>query len=373
MKNAAMMQVAPSLGYGGLERVVSTLSVALTTRGWSVSVHSPGGVPFEEYLLAHGVPTFRFPAPRPRLDTLLRAAVPLSRDIRRLRPVVIHAHNPAATAATRLATYLAGRPTTPIVSTYHGVSDERLGSAARVLRHTASIIVGCGPGATDELASAGIPIDRVRTVPNGVERSAQVDTGRIRRDLEVGESPLVVSVGRYSEQKNHELALHAFAHVRGEQSNARLVLVGEGPLQHRLGALADELGVAESVVITGPRPDAPAIIAAADVFLLTSNWEAFPLVLLEAMSRGRAVVATRVRGTRDLVDDGVTGLLVEPGSARAVGAAITAVLSNPELGARLGAAASRRVGHEFSVDAMTRQYASIYEQVIGSTYAEDGR
>jgi glycosyltransferase involved in cell wall biosynthesis len=360
----SIMQVAPSLDVGGLERVVSNLSIELVHRGWDVSVHSPGGEPFEGFLEDHDVPTQRIPAPLPRLDSQFAAARVLSRQIRRRRPAVIHAHNPAAAAAARLATWLARLPETPIVATYHGLSDGRLRRAAMILRAAATVTVGCGENASAEIVRAGVSADRVATVVNGIDPPSGDDACRIRSEFGVETAPLVVNVGRYAEQKNQQLLVRAFSSVVQTLPSAKLLVVGTGPAEPELRRLVHALGLGESVVITGRRDDAPAIIAAADVFVLPSLFEGLPLALLEAMSSGRAIVATRVRGVEGLVEPDVTGRLVPSGSADGLAEAVLHLLRDGSERDRLGRAAAEAVRSGFSVSAMTTAYESVYRAVL---------
>jgi glycosyltransferase involved in cell wall biosynthesis len=199
------------------------------------------------------------------------------------------------------------------------------------------------------------------TIPNAVSPApAPADRAALQRELGAPtESPLLVAVGRLVAQKNHALAIEALPAVPG----AVLVLVGDGELRARLHRSAVERGVADRVVFAGTRRDARAIMGAADVVVLPSRWEGLPLVALEAVAAGRPLVATAVRGIRELFRDGESALLVADADARALAAAIRSVLADPELAACLSRG-GRAVATACSEDRMIRDYLELYEELV---------
>jgi glycosyltransferase involved in cell wall biosynthesis len=138
-------------------------------------------------------------------------------------------------------------------------------------------------------------------------------------------------------------------------------VLGDGPLRTELQRLAERLGTADRVRLVGARTDARAVLGAADVVIHPSDWEGLPLVVVEAMSAARPVVATAVPGTRELLRDGVDGLLVPSGDAAALGRALGVVLDDPGLACRLGAAAADRALNEFSETAMIVAYRRVWQ------------
>jgi glycosyltransferase involved in cell wall biosynthesis len=175
--------------------------------------------------------------------------------------------------------------------------------------------------------------------------------------------PLLVAVGRLIEQKDHATLVRAFARVRERHPDAVLALLGSGPLEVQTRSLATQLGVADALVMPG-RVEIRDWLARADVFVHTSRWEGFGLALLEAMLASLPVVATRVSAVPEVVVDGATGVLVEPGDDAAVARGLTGLLDDPARARELGAAGLRRAREEFSVDRMAERTLAVYEAAL---------
>jgi glycosyltransferase involved in cell wall biosynthesis len=347
-----VMQVIQELTYGGAERIVATLSRRLEETGAHVSIASAGGaVP-----ALPNVSVAPLPLIERRIDRVAAAALALRRALRRERPEIIHAHNPGMGLITAAAT-ARGR-TVPAFVTVHGVPEEDYPSAARVLRLAGLPVIGCGPGVTAALEEHGVRV--LATVVNGVAPAGHgVDASLLRESL--GLAPglrLVVAVGRLVPQKNHALALRAVAAV----PEAALVVVGDGALRGELETLMTASGLDERVRFAGARDDARQLISAADAFLLSSNWEGLPLVALEALAAGTPLVATAVRGVRELVQDGRTALLAPPNDADALAAALRRALTEGPLTDELHAN-GLRLAERYSEARMCDRYLALYRSV----------
>ena len=157
--------------------------------------------------------------------------------------------------------------------------------------------------------------------------------------------------------------------IAAEFPDVDFLVVGEGEERAALEALARRLGLGARVVFTGLRHDVPRLLAAVDVLALTSLYEGFPNVLLEAMATGAVAVATDVGGCRELVTSGETGLLVPPRAPAAVAAAVGRVLRDPALARRLATAARQRVEGAFSIDVMARRTMDAYLRRLDATRA----
>jgi len=254
-----------------------------------------------------------------------------------------------------VATRRGRRP--PGLVTVHGVPEGDYAASARVLRAAGLRVVGCGVGVTAALVEHGVRV--TATVMNGVAPPpAPADRRRLLSEWDLpSDARLVVTVGRLQPQKRQELAIAALA----ELPEVTLAVLGEGPERERLAALAAQLGVADRVRLVGTRPDARAILGAADVVLTTSDWEGLPLVLLEAMMSGTPIVATAVRGVRELLRHDVDAVLCPPGDVSAIADGLATVLADPSLGARLAgraADASARYTERVMVDSYLRLYES---------------
>jgi glycosyltransferase involved in cell wall biosynthesis len=353
-----IVMVIPSLhSPGGLERVSTTLAVELARRGHRVVVcwSKHGG--FADVLAAGGVELVRIRRPRPLPHRLLPAAWDLSRVIARERPDVVHAHNPAPGLAAAIARILARRRSTALVTSFHGVHPEYARFSSLALR-PADLVVAVGESSARSLA---LPDGKVVTIVNAIVEEQVAPRAVIRRELGAEDGELVVTVGRYVPLKNQALLLDAVARLAPSRPRLHAAVVGDGELEEELRAQAERLGIADRVTVTGNRDDAVAVIAAADVFALTSDREGLPLTVLEAMTYGCPVVATNVGSVPDAIEDGVTGLLVPPRDLDALTAALERLLDDRALAERLGAAAHETVASRFSVERMVEETLRAYE------------
>lgn len=348
-----ILHVIQKLDPGGAERVLLALVIGSQAAGHEVAVAAAPGS------FASGVDAelFSVPIVRRRLWRIPLAARAVDRARRAFRPDLVHAHNPVMAAAASLATRRGRRATA--LATLQGVPDEDYARAARLLRLAGLPVVACGPGVAAALAEHGLAaratiVNSVPAAPDPADRAVLAREWGLRDG-----QPLIVAVGRLARQKNHALAIKALAAV----PDATLAIVGDGPLRARLDRLAEEAGVRERVVFSGVRSDARAVIGAADVLVLPSHWEGLPLVGLEALAAGTPLVATAVRGVRELVTDGESALLVPPDDAAALAHALQRVLGDRELADRLREN-GRKIAAEHSEEAMVARYLELYEELV---------
>lgn len=365
-----VVQLIPTLKTGGLEHVSTTLAAALAPLVERVVVCTAGGPAYEGRLREAGIETLQVSRPNPpTLRRIARTAWELAPVLRRERPHVVHAHNPAAALAAALARRLARARGVALVATYHGVAPARLRLARRVFAAGTDVVVGIGPAATAALREAGLAAERSATVFNAVEVVATRAPDAVRAEFGLGSAELVVAVGRYVPEKNHALLLDALALLAPRRPSLRALVVGFGRLEADLRARISELGLEDVVTLTGAREDAVDLAGAADVFVLSSAQEALGLALIEAMTLERPVVATRVGGIVDLVDDGRTGILVPPGDAQALAAAIERLLDDRGLSGRLAAAAAADARERFAVSTMVAGYLDVYRRAVARRLA----
>jgi len=290
--------------------------------------------------------------------------------IRRERIDVVQTHLAGADFQGGLAARLTGRPA---VSVLHSVADDRAGyrRSRRVLadfatRHLADGIVAVSEVAKQShVSKLGVPEDRVTVLPN-VPVAAYLlredfDPVRKREELGVGDAPLVTVASRLERPKDHETFLQALPAVVDQHPALRALLLGDGPLRQELQALATELGLDEHVRFMGARLDAVEIVAASDVLCHPTLYEGFGLALAEAMAVGVPVVATRVDGVVDLVEESRTGLLVPPQDPVALAAALSRLLADAEQRRALGMEAQRAIRARYDpqtwVSSVERVYA----------------
>lgn len=303
----------------------------------------------------------------------LTALVRLTRLFLRERPDVVHTHSSKAGILGRVAARIARVPL--VVHTVHGwgftlgqsrPAFETYVALERICARLCDILVVVAEPDRKEGLRRGIGRpEQYRTVRSGIEiapfRDATDDPAEVRASLGIPKTAFVVgSVLRLSPQKAPLDLLEAFARAFVDRADARLVLVGDGPLRAEVEARAAALGVADRVVLTGLRRDVPRLLRAFDVFALSSRWEGLPRVFPQAMAAGLPIVATRVAGAADAIVDGVTGLLVEPGDIEALSRALLAVSQDDARRRQMGAAGLSRV-EEFSAERMVRGLEAIYE------------
>ncbi len=220
-------------------------------------------------------------------------------------------------------------------------------------------IVANSEAGAARLRSEGIPAARISVVRNGLDVDAFVPSSspRARRRI--------VTVARLRPEKAHEVLFAAVARMRDAWPDVRLQVVGDGPRDAQLRALAAQSGILDHVEFMGHRDDIAAILTHADVFVLPSRIEASPNAALEAMAAGLPVVASRVGGIPEAITDGVTGLLVPPDSPDALAGALFRLFDDPTYADALGRAARKHVETQYSFDRMVSAFEHLYLAELG--------
>ena len=352
------MKLALVLGTstGGTGRHVKMLAVGCAARGVRVEVFGPAQTD-RDFAFGAPAPGIGFTpaeiADRPRLPGDLQAIGRLRRLFRAWRPDVVHAHGLRAGALTAIAVAFArtapGR--TPLVVTVHnappagGVTGAIYRLLERIVARNADSVLCVSADLEDRMRAAGArrvghAVVPAAAVPPTGGVSAETRSAALRAEFgaEPGQA-IVLAVGRLAAQKGFGFLLDAAARWRDLEPEPLLVIAGDGPLAASLQAKAASLGL--MVRFAGRRDDVPALLAAADVFVLPSVWEGQALILQEALRAAVPIVATRVGGTPGLAGD-AAAILVPAGDAQRLAEAVRAVLGDPALAARLREAAAAR-------------------------------
>lgn len=304
------------------------------------------------------------------------ATLRLARTILRYRPHIVHARNwnawPDAAAACAITGI--GR----LVWSIHGwTTDQRMtrmrALACRQLARSTHQLCGvCLDAAARFADEAGVPLRRFEIVYNGVDArrfTPRTDRAALRATLGLPPETFVIgTVGRFDPMKRYDLLIEAVARLREEDRSGsmpavQLVFAGDGPEETRLRETAARLGVERDVRFLGRRSDVPAVLAALDLFTLTSRGEGMSNAILEAMACGLPVVATRVGGNAEIVMDGETGLLIESANVEQLVAALRRLIGQPGVRAAMGAAGRQRVESAFTMQRMAEAYTSMYDRV----------
>jgi glycosyltransferase involved in cell wall biosynthesis len=209
--------------------------------------------------------------------------------------------------------------------------------------------------AAEQLITQGIPEARIDIIPNGIDLSMFPLRPNVARPRKIA------MVACLREEKRIDVLIAAAARILAHFPDAEFQIVGDGPCREQLVAQAVAAGVLPQVRFMGHRDDVPAILSASDVFVLPSQSEASPNVIIEAMAAGLPVVASRVGGIPELVADGVTGRLVAPADPDALAAALVDLLAHPDRGAAYGRAGRACVERRYSFDRMVMQFETLYQ------------
>ncbi|MCI0555204.1 MAG: glycosyltransferase family 4 protein [Anaerolineae bacterium] len=211
----------------------------------------------------------------------------------------------------------------------------------------------------------GVWENRITVIPNGVKPldTSLVNRVVVRKDLGLNESDIfLLSIGRLTYQKGHEFLVQAMSEVVNHFPNAKAGICGDGPLHSQLEKQILQAGLSNHVRLLGAWEDVSPLLASTEIFILPSRWEGLSRALMEAMAAGLPVIAAQVDGIRDLITDGVNGLLVPSEDAGRLGNSILQLIEDAEMRKRLAAAGQAHVLQTHSVDDMCKKY---YDLMLG--------
>ncbi len=309
----------------------------------------------------------------------IKALWHLYRILRAKRPQIVHTHTTKAGFLGRLAARLAGVPV--IVHTYHGhvlhgyYSPPKnwllLRMEQRLARMTDRLVAVSPLVKEDLLAYRVAPPEKISVIPLGFDLKPFFQCRSLRGEFvkELGLTPeirLVGILGRIFPIKNHRLFLESAAQVAKQEPNVQFVIVGDGILRSEMEKYARDLGIHQRVVFTGWRRDLPRIYADLDVLVVSSNNEGTPVSAIEAMASGCPVVATRVGGLPDVVQNGETGYLVPAKQPQALAAAILELVRHSETAEQMGRSAQLSVRERFSIHRLVSDTESLYWELLAN-------
>lgn len=385
-----LLKFLTAFGIGGTERQVVNLLRMLDRSRFTPSFgclklwgH------FLEDIEQQGIPIAEYPIRKLYMPGTFGQQLKLARDMRRDGIQVVHSYNFYANVFAVPAARLAGVPVViaSIRDTGLGITPAKQRLHNLVCRLADCVLVNA-EAVRQWLIGLGHRADKIAVIHNGLDPAAFAQPRpdpALRRELGVpANAPLVIVLARLVPSKGIECFIEAAAAVRSRSPETRFLIVGglyasdgEGAMEREssymesLQRLAARLGVGDRVIFTGFRSDIPELLSHATVSVLPSlSGEGLPNALMESMAAGVPVVATRVGGSAEVVgEDGAAGLMVPPGDPRALGAAMLAVLDDPELAQRLGRTARLRMQQGFSLEHMVRRteelYADLLERALG--------
>lgn len=368
--NRRVLRLITRLNVGGPARQALLLTRELTQE--FPTVLAAGSPSREEGELGDPlVPVRRVPLVRPlRPDLDLHAMGAVWRLMTENRPAIVHTHMAKAGSVGRLAALTAPcRPRT--VHTFHGhvlegyftrAAQRTFVEIERQLARRTDVLVAVSPEIRDALLDLGVGRpSQYQVIPLGLDLSAFLaisePSGSLRGALGIGRDvPLVGAFGRLVPIKSLQTLLEAISQLPG----VHLALVGDGESRPALEARTRVLGLADRVHFTGWSEDVPAAMSDVDVVALTSRNEGTPVALIEAGAAGRPVVATRVGGVAQVVEDGVTGLLAAPDRPDEVASLLSRLLLDGAARGRMGAAGRQRVRSRFGHERLVADVRDLY-------------
>jgi glycosyltransferase involved in cell wall biosynthesis len=306
-----------------------------------------------------------------------REVIPtLRRLIREKQIALLHAHLYHANLYGRLAAWREGIPA--IASVHNTYSDRRKWHrhlANRLLaRCSFRVTVGSAEVERDVLGYDHVDPDRLVRLPNCIDLdrvSTSLTVAQAKARLGFAATDLVIgAVGRMEEQKGHRYLLAAFAALRKmpelSVARTRLLIVGDGRQRAQTEELAANLGITEVCRFPGSIKDLSEVYRAIDIFVMSSMWEGLSLAMLEAMAAGLPVISTKVGGAHDVLGDNLRGILVPEGDAEALAEALRDLIMDPKKQHHLADSGRNHVRKHYSVAAMTRELAALYEAAVES-------
>ncbi len=363
-------------GAGGSGVVGTELGLALARLGHSVHFVADR-VPFrlselsQPNVFYHQVDSMTYPLFDAPLTTLSEASK-LAEVIEEYGVEIVHAHYavPHATAAILARDMVRSKPPV-VVTTLHGTDVTLVGLDRAYLRTTqysiehSDLVTAVSLYLADYTRSEmGVGRD-IRVIPNAVdnERFQPRSSPQLRLSYAHPDEKLLVHVSNFRPVKRIPDVIRIFARV-SERLGARLLMIGDGPDRHQAFELAQSLGVNGRVSFLGSFPRIEELLSVCDLFLLPSVQESFGLAALEAMASGVPVVASRIGGIPEVVEDGVTGFLCPATDTEAMAGAALKLLENPELHRRFARAARERAMTVFGEEVVTPRYLSAYEDAL---------
>ena len=382
-----ILRVIARLNMGGPALHVAYLTAGLRDRGYDTTLVAGSLARGEDSMAfvadARGVDVVRIDELGREISPLrdLVATVRLALLIRRERPDILHTHTAKAGTVGRAAAVLAGRHAPPIVvHTFHGhvlrgyfgpLRTRFFRLLERWLARRTTALIAVSPQVRDDLVALGVaPADRFVVIRLGIEldeRVAGEQNGRAESRRYLGIEPerfAVGWIGRMTAVKRTDDILVAFKRLRDEGVDAVLCLVGDGPDRPHLERRAHELGVIRDTLFLGYQEDVAPFYAAFDALVLPSSNEGTPVSAIEALAAGRPVVATRVGGVPDVVQEGEDGFLVEPGATDELADRLAELAGDSELRERMGRAGRERVLPRYAVERLVDDVDRLYRSLL---------
>jgi L-malate glycosyltransferase len=299
-----------------------------------------------------------------RSEADLASALQLRKLVTRFQPEVVHAHD-ARTLGLAAVTWAMGARSCIIAARRVAFPLRRNPLTAIKYRSFARRIIAVSQYVRDLLVASGVEERRVDVVYDGIDLTRVSQRSDSRRQLGVEEEACLIGcVGQFVAEKGHEFLIRAFAHIRQIVPRAILVLIGDGELKSQYRMLVQQLDLERNVLFHGFVPDLGSVLPALDLFVFPSLHEGLGSSLLAAMACEVPICASRTGGIPEIIQDGVTGYLFNPGDVAATAQSVLEALESPQQSCELAKAAAKTVAQRFSVARMVEATREVYANVL---------
>ncbi|MGI5880027.1 MAG: glycosyltransferase family 4 protein [Syntrophomonadaceae bacterium] len=361
---------------GGAQNHVRDVARHLYSAGYDVQVAVGVEGPLIDELESSGIVVHHIPALVREISPVkdFKAYLELTGLVKRIQPDLITTHSSKAGILGRL---VCRRQNIPNVFTAHGWAFTE--GISELKRWVYTFVERSAAKWTDRIICVSeydrkLALDysvaaeaKLIAVHNGIPLLEDVDLARPDK----GDVVNIIMVARFSEQKDHGLLLEAVPNINSRQ-RFRVQLVGDGEKFDEMMTRAQQMGL-ENVEFLGNRSDVASLLSQAHIFVLTSNWEGFPLTILEAMQAGLPVVASDVGGVREAVTEGTTGYLIPRGDVQTLTSRLQYLINEPGIRAQMGINARRIFEENFTLDKMMHETIAVYEKVLQDRVAGKGQ
>ena len=360
--------------FGGASTHLRDLVAHASLQGVDASVLIGGTGEVYEHFLTNGFKVYTSPYLRREFNVICDFLFffELFKIVKQVKPRIVHSHSFKAGFLVRLA-YPFLKCQVKFVHTAHGwpfssgipsVATRLLGAVIELICSWLcdSIICVCN---TDRIAARRIPLfsDRkITVIHNGIPATVNFHDKANPRAMRINSNVVFVSVARLDDQKNHASLISAFATIN--RNDWRLILVGDGPRRNTLNELVSSLDLAANIVFLGRRNDVDDILSSSNCFVLSSNWEGFPVSIIEAMRSGIPVISSNVGGVSEAVRHLDSGLLVQPCDTEGLASAILFIIENPVLSVKMGARGLQIYRDSFTIEKMLSRTLDVYDKML---------
>lgn len=364
-----VLQVTTHMDVGGIANYILTLSAALNAKGIFCMIASSGGTLEAEIgrgAISHRILNMRT---KSELDPrVLGSVFKLVRIVREEGIDLIHAHTRVSQVACLFTSRITG---VPYVTTCHGFFKKRM---RKIFDTWGSKVIAISDAVASHLrADLGVAESRIALVYSGVDcgrfskeySAARID--EIKKGLGLKGKALVGTIGRLSPVKGQRYLIEAFASLASTRPEIGLLIAGEGPEGHVLRELARSLGIESRVRFVGSVIDTRDFLAVMDVFALPSLKEGLGMALLEALASGKACVASNIGGIGNIIASGTSGILVPVADSGSIAGAVSRLLDDAGLRARMGERGRAVVRERFSLDGMVEGMTGVYREVLAKS------